>query len=407
MKVDTDELERGTKEEMEHTKDLNVAREIALDHLRENPAYYTQLRKSGLSESEIIPPLQSYAGINVVRATVQYQELPEFVLVDEIPPNVHRQLLSIMGNHALDIYDGAMTFPYNKAPGVLQFLQTMGVQVKVTKKTHAETDLVCVTTIKEPVESAKEKQTGVMVCLYPPREVAEQFAVDGGEPVENLHVTLAYLGKGEDLPEDVVERAVQACKVVAAKQTVLNGEIGGIGRWAAGDDKDVVYASVDCPGSNEFRDALNRALVDGGIPPKSNHGWTAHMTIQYVDDHDADVKIHHVDPVPVSFVSVWVVRGDNERVEVKFGKNSAEAFNVLQRRSLDRQRSERDLQTIIENADQGHVSDRNAERTKQRTGLDPKNAKDRQELKKQISISPPSGATAELDRQIAEKLGWW
>jgi len=37
------EFERGTKEEMEHTSDESIAKEIALDHLFEDPKYYSKL----------------------------------------------------------------------------------------------------------------------------------------------------------------------------------------------------------------------------------------------------------------------------------------------------------------------------------------------------------------------------
>jgi hypothetical protein len=38
------ELEMGIEVEMEHTSDPKVAREIALDHLKERPDYYTKLK---------------------------------------------------------------------------------------------------------------------------------------------------------------------------------------------------------------------------------------------------------------------------------------------------------------------------------------------------------------------------
>jgi hypothetical protein len=38
-------LSAGMKVEMEHTNDKNVAREIALDHLGEDPKYYEKLKK--------------------------------------------------------------------------------------------------------------------------------------------------------------------------------------------------------------------------------------------------------------------------------------------------------------------------------------------------------------------------
>lgn len=40
---DRAQLRRGTKVEMEHTTDPSVAREIAMDHLAEDPDYYKKL----------------------------------------------------------------------------------------------------------------------------------------------------------------------------------------------------------------------------------------------------------------------------------------------------------------------------------------------------------------------------
>lgn len=39
------QLSKGIKIELEHTPDIAVAREIALDHLNELPDYYTRLDK--------------------------------------------------------------------------------------------------------------------------------------------------------------------------------------------------------------------------------------------------------------------------------------------------------------------------------------------------------------------------
>jgi hypothetical protein len=39
------QLEMGIKVEMEHTKSKQIAKEIAMDHLWEDPKYYTKLKK--------------------------------------------------------------------------------------------------------------------------------------------------------------------------------------------------------------------------------------------------------------------------------------------------------------------------------------------------------------------------
>jgi len=49
-KVLSDELELGIKVEMEHTTDRKIAKEIALDHMFEDPRYYTKLKRAKLEE---------------------------------------------------------------------------------------------------------------------------------------------------------------------------------------------------------------------------------------------------------------------------------------------------------------------------------------------------------------------
>lgn len=46
-----DQLQKGIKVEMEHTKQYSVAKEIALDHLKEDPNYYSKLLKANLEEN--------------------------------------------------------------------------------------------------------------------------------------------------------------------------------------------------------------------------------------------------------------------------------------------------------------------------------------------------------------------
>jgi hypothetical protein len=47
-KVDAEELAKGIQTEMEHTEDREKAKQIALDHLAEDPQYYSKLKKAKL-----------------------------------------------------------------------------------------------------------------------------------------------------------------------------------------------------------------------------------------------------------------------------------------------------------------------------------------------------------------------
>lgn len=45
---DPEEVKKGIKVELEHTKDITIAKEIVSDHLSEDPKYYTKLSATGL-----------------------------------------------------------------------------------------------------------------------------------------------------------------------------------------------------------------------------------------------------------------------------------------------------------------------------------------------------------------------
>lgn len=66
--VDTGEFEVGEEVELEHTDDPEIAGEIALDHLAEEPEYYIKLYQAGLidepSSREKIQQIMKQKGID-------------------------------------------------------------------------------------------------------------------------------------------------------------------------------------------------------------------------------------------------------------------------------------------------------------------------------------------------------
>jgi hypothetical protein len=49
---DSDQLAKGTKVEFEHTDDKELAQEIAMDHLEEDPVYYDKLARMESGECD-------------------------------------------------------------------------------------------------------------------------------------------------------------------------------------------------------------------------------------------------------------------------------------------------------------------------------------------------------------------
>lgn len=151
--------------------------------------------------------------------------------------------------------------------------------------------------------AAGDVADGVMVALFPPADVAEQLALDGGDPPEQLHVTLAFLGKEQDLADPAaLHTAVQAW---AAGTQPLTGTVSGAGLFTAGPEP-VTYLSVDVPALPQARQDLVGALSDAGLEPSTQHGFTPHMTLQYanrVNDVTAGGE-------PLEFGTVSVVVGE-------------------------------------------------------------------------------------------------
>lgn len=124
--------------------------------------------------------------------------------------------------------------------------------------------------------------TGAMVALVPAAEDAARLAVDGGEPIEELHLTLAYLGEAAEWTPE------QADAVYTAVADLLAGPVLGE-VWAHAsfnpnsDDKDpcaVYLAGAD--GLAELHAAVVAAAEETGGPVPDQHSpWIPHITAGY------------------------------------------------------------------------------------------------------------------------------
>jgi 2'-5' RNA ligase len=150
----------------------------------------------------------------------------------------------------------------------------------------------------------------VAIVLPLPADVAALVALPGGEAASDLHVTLCYLGKLAMTADDVavVERAVRAWAAWVAAPVAAT--LSGVGRFAGDpEDGDAVYLSVDAPGLTADRPTLVELLRAAGFPPRTEHGFTAHVTVAYVPAAAAS-PLERVAPRAVTFDQVALWAGD-------------------------------------------------------------------------------------------------
>ncbi|MFG2412280.1 2'-5' RNA ligase family protein [Streptomyces goshikiensis] len=144
---------------------------------------------------------------------------------------------------------------------------------------------------------------GCMIALYPPPELAAQLAVEGGLPAEGLHVTVAYLGPAAGVDGDALR---EVAAELAARQP-FTAQLAGLGRFTGG-TKDVLVALVDSPALEDLRRDTLDVLYERGIQVPREHGYTAHMSISYLDPDEA-APLDRIDAQPVEFTALSAVHG--------------------------------------------------------------------------------------------------
>lgn len=134
---------------------------------------------------------------------------------------------------------------------------------------------------------AKSADTkGVMVAIPVDGKTAKKLAL-GNEPADNLHVTLAYLGKTKDVDEARLREVVAGWATTVPS---LRVRTTGLGRFEPGsksntgeENPEVTYAPVDASRLGEHRARLVDMLERAGVSVASDYDFTPHMTIHYGD----------------------------------------------------------------------------------------------------------------------------
>ncbi len=169
--------------------------------------------------------------------------------------------------------------------------------------------------------------TGVIVGAFLDPMAAAALAIPGYEPPEHLHITLAYYGDADQLTDLQIARLLTDTATRAGEYAPLEGKVAGLGRFQAPDPtaegaQDVLYAVPDIVGLA----GLRQAIADCGrgpvysiaeVPPPrpaSEHGWTPHITLAYLDP-SAPAPIEEAPPVPLRIAALTVAIA-GKRIEI-------------------------------------------------------------------------------------------
>lgn len=198
--------------------------------------------------------------------------------------------------------------PKGPGPRVTNPKQAIAIALSQARKVGKKATLPIMPLAQpDPTRPADIQQvhTGVMLALMVPPGIGQAIAVPGGEPVEDLHLTLAYLGDSTEMPRENMRLVQDALDEFYRTAKPISGEISGVGLFSNG----AFYASFDSPDLAAFRSTLLSCLDKCGITPVSNHGFTPHITLAYLPEGSPLPAI----PMPqlqVTFKAVTLAWGD-------------------------------------------------------------------------------------------------
>ncbi|MFJ1539301.1 phage protease [Micromonospora chalcea] len=201
--------------------------------------------------------------------------------------------------------------------------------IAASDATPGEGEVRIVASLRAAADDSDDEpvHTGAMVALIPRAEDAERLAVDGGEPADELHVTLAYLGDAAEFSPkaraaviDAVRRATVDTPTVEAHGFYIAAFNPPGSTPADGKERDTCLVLGISGDDMEYAQALAAsaaqvaALTFSVDLPEQHKPWVPHLTLIYSDDLDR-VKALADRTGPITFDRVRVAFA-GERVDI-------------------------------------------------------------------------------------------
>jgi 2'-5' RNA ligase len=142
------------------------------------------------------------------------------------------------------------------------------------------------------VKAAAEVHAGAMVALIPASEDAERLAVSGGEPADQLHVTLDYLGDADQIPDRARQQVIGEVMRAIAGLPPLTVDAFAVSVFNPNNaDRDTcIVLSLSGDGLTDAKALVGAAVMHaqtgpvGFVTPEEHTPFLPHVTLAYTDD---------------------------------------------------------------------------------------------------------------------------
>jgi 2'-5' RNA ligase len=139
------------------------------------------------------------------------------------------------------------------------------------------------------------EHTGAMIALVPTEEDLDRLVIDGGEPRDELHLTLYYLGDAANIDDETRHALVTAVRglLLERDEQPIHARAFGAAHWNPTSDNPAWVLNVGDASEGEslgyVRSCVTEALHDGGVDlvmPTQHTPWQPHICLIYSPDSD-------------------------------------------------------------------------------------------------------------------------
>lgn len=181
------------------------------------------------------------------------------------------------------------------------------------------------------VDSDGEEHTGAMVALVPSDADIERLMVEDGEPADQLHLTLMFLGEAADISENARAQIIAAVERYADHPVRADGFSVNVFNPTASNSCIVLGVGNDDGSLQELHSNVASSL--GGLAglqiPEQHSPWIPHVTLQYTDEFD-DVQVMASRTGPITFDKLRVAFG-GEVHDIPLGEPITAAVEMAER----------------------------------------------------------------------------
>jgi hypothetical protein len=175
--------------------------------------------------------------------------------------------------------------------------------------------------------------TGAMIALVPTAADAARLAIDGGEPIEELHCTVLYLGEAADFEPEEQQSILDWAEIMAANWERVDGTAFAPAFFNpdGGDDGSKEPCAVlvlNGPELAEFYETTAADVTDLVALPEQHLPYIPHITLAYMGEPITANDVFDLTDFiarcgPVSFDRLRVSFGE-ETTDIPLGEQADE-----------------------------------------------------------------------------------